>query len=943
MAGDFDGDRRTDLAVANYGSDDVSVLLGRRRRHLPGPGAVRGGDRKRALVAGDLDGDGRTDLAVANYGSGDVSVLLGKGDGTFRDQVRYAAGDAPSALVAGDFDGDGRTDLAVANYGSDDVSVLLGNGDGTFRDQVRYAAGAGPLALVAGDLDGDGRTDLAVANYGSGDVSVLLGNGDGTFRDQVRYAAGDGPPPSWRGTSTVTAAPTWPSPTTAPTTCRCCWATATAPSGTRCGTRRGTGQCPRGGGLNGDGRTDLAVANYGSGDVSVLLGRGDGTFRDQVRYAAGTGPSALVAGDFNGDGRTDLAVANQSSGDVSVLLGNGDGTFQDQVRYAAGDAPFALVAGDFNGDGRTDLAVANYGSDDVSVLLGNGDGTFRDQVRYAAGVAPYALVAGDFDGDGRTDLAVANYGSHDVSVLLGNGDGTFRDQVRYAAGDRASALVAGDFDGDGRTDLAVANQDSHDVSVLLGNGDGTFRDQMRYAAGAFPAALVSGDFDGDGRTDLAVANFGSGDVSVLLGKGDGTFRDQVRYAAGTGQRHRGGGLRRRRPHRPGRRQLGLQRRVGVAGQRRRHLPGPGAVPGGGRAIRVVTGDFNGDGRTDLAVANQDSNDVSVLLSLNGTFAASGPFAINPHATPLVTHLSGDGADDVMVINGAGDILWRKGRPQEPGTFDPPITINPGHPPGTSSPLTLPRSRARQCGRHRQRDLVVRLARRQLRPDRVAFHRFVPGEDRQATSTATDGTTWWCATRVTATLQSFSATVPGAMRPATPSSRTGDSAGRPRRSDVTLADVDQDRVSDIIVTNKVSGEVGVLRPGCWGLRPGRAVPSRRRPVRRDEHRRLGDHHNPGGDLGRGRRLVHPGQPSRPGHDRPRLQHIQPAEGLGAGRFANPIASRPSPARRSEWRTSKYDGIPDLIVLGSKGLSIFRGDGQGGFLPPLLTMLGPPPPA
>ena len=93
----------------------------------------------------------------------------------------------------------------------------------------------------------------------------------------------------------------------------------------------------------------------------------------------------------------------------------------------------------------------------------------------------------------------------------------------------------------------------------------------------------------------------------------------------------------------------------------------------------MAGDFNGDGRTDLAVANYDSNDVSVLLSLNGTFAAPGPFAINPHATPLVTDLSGDGADDVMVINGAGDILWRKGRPQEPGTFDPPITINPGHP------------------------------------------------------------------------------------------------------------------------------------------------------------------------------------------------------------------------------------------------------------------------
>ena len=140
----------------------------------------------------------------------------------------------------------------------------------------------------------------------------------------------------------------------------------------------------------------------------------------------GDRPDALVAGDFNGDGRTDLAVANYGSNDVSVLLGNGDGTFQTQVTYAVGTDPSALVAGDFTGDGRTDLAVANLGSNDVSVLLGNGDGTFQTQVTYAVGSAPDALVAGDFTGDGRTDLAVANHGSNDVSVLLGNGDGTFQ-------------------------------------------------------------------------------------------------------------------------------------------------------------------------------------------------------------------------------------------------------------------------------------------------------------------------------------------------------------------------------------------------------------------------------------------------------------------------------------------------------------------------------------
>ena len=730
--------------------------------------------------------------------------------------------------MAGDFNGDGHTDLAVANWGSGDVSVLLGNGDGTFRDQVRYAAGTMPIALVAGDFNGDGRIDLAVANSYSNDVSVLLGNGDGTFRDQVRSAAGTEP------TALVA------------------------------------------GDFNGDGRTDLAVANQSSGDVSVLLGNGDGTFRDQVRSAAGTEPTALVAGDFNGDGRTDLAVANQSSGDMSVLLGNGDGTFRDQVRSAAGTEPTAPVAGDFNGDGRTDLAVANVGSDDVSVLLGNGDGTFRDQVRSAAGTEPTALVAGDFNGDGRTDLAVANWGSGDVSVLLGNGDGTFQNQVRYATGTMPIALVAGDFNGDGRTDLAVASGGSDggsgDVSALLGNGDGTFRDQVRYATGTMPIALVAGDFNGDGRTDLAVASVGSDGRRRV-----GVAGQRRRHLPGPGairggdhaNRPCGGGLQRRRPHRPGRRQRRLRRRlrrrVGVAGQRRRHLPGPGAVRGGDYPSALVAGDFNGDGRTDLAVAsvgsdggsddvsvllgngdgtfrdqvryaagtapdalvardfngddrtdlavaNAGSNDVSVLLNLGGTFAAPGPVVTNSHATPLVADLSGDGTDDVMVIDGAGDILWRKGQPQEPGTFDPPITINRGHPARDIVAVDTHQGRVlasvdatdNAISLYGWRDgtfvRIGSLPTGLLPAQIVTANLNGDGWDDLVVRNAGDGT-------LTVFFNNGSV-----------SDATGDAPFQPPVtlpvglgvSDVTLADVDRDGATDIVVTNKVSGEVGVLR-------------------------------------------------------------------------------------------------------------------------------------
>ena len=390
--------------TATRGTDagGVYVLLGNGDGTFQPAVSYAAGSDPAAIVSGDFTGDGHFDLAVASF-SGGVSILLGNGDGTFRPPVTYAAGSDPIGIVAGDFNGDGKLDLAVTDagdlvYGGTDpssVSVLLGNGDGTFQPAKQFAAGASalrsfgntPQNLVAGDFTGDGRLDLATVNADSDEVSVLLGNGDGTFQPPKPFAAGDEP------ISLVA------------------------------------------GDFNRDGRLDLAVADLGNfgtdpGGVSVLMGNGDGTFQGRQPSAVGGQPITVVAGDFTGDGRLDLATANYSSNNVSILLGNGDGTFQPQQQFAVGQQADYMVAGDFNGDGRLDLAVADANSDFISVLLGNGDGTFQPPTEYAAGFAPDALVAGDFNGDGKLDLATEGFnyatGSFDVAVLLGNGDGTFQ-------------------------------------------------------------------------------------------------------------------------------------------------------------------------------------------------------------------------------------------------------------------------------------------------------------------------------------------------------------------------------------------------------------------------------------------------------------------------------------------------------------------------------------
>jgi uncharacterized repeat protein (TIGR01451 family) len=412
------------------------------------------------------------------------------------------------------------------------------------------------------------------------------------------------------------------------------------------------------GDFNRDGRPDLAVANTSSNTISVLLGTGGGAFQSALNYASGNTPISVAAGDVNGDGKADLAVANSGSSNVSILIGNGDGTFAGGVNYGAGSNPFWLTFGDFNADGNADLAVANNGSSNVSILLGNGDGTLQAAVNYGAGSGPFWVAAADFNRDGKADLAVAEYNADEVSILLGNGDGTFQAAVDYGAGNAPASLAIADFNGDGKFDLAVANYSSDNVSVLAGNGDGTFQAAVNYAVGVNPYSVTTLDVNGDGRADLAVANSGSNGVSLLQGKGDGTFVAAINYAVGSNPNHvvtddfNGDGKADLATANVDSATVSILRNAGVCALNCSTMAAAVNYAAGTTPESVAAGDFNRDGKTDLAVANNGASSVSINLGNgDGTFqvAADSGAGSTPHFVKTAD-LDGDGKLDLAVAN-----------------------------------------------------------------------------------------------------------------------------------------------------------------------------------------------------------------------------------------------------------------------------------------------------
>lgn len=466
-------------------------------------------------------------IANASFAEGDSGSSLLKFNitriGDLDSELNVSYETADGTAVAG-VDYTAVSDKVVIPAGADSATIavpVVGNlsvqDNRTFTVQLTDVApsakldrqlgtvptGTTPFAIAVGDLNGDGKLDLAIANSGSSNVSVIL------------------------NTTVADGAPTFGLPQTYQ-----------------------VDQTPRGiaiGDVNGDGKPDLAVANFSANSVSVLLNKtavnSDSTsFASQQTFATGPRgtdatftPTSVALVDINDDGKLDLAIANQSAASIAVLLNTTDKaasvpTFAEQQTFATRSGPNSVTFGDVNGDGKVDLAVADLTASCVSVILnttpkGAGSASFSGQKTFATGGLPMSLAMGDLNGDGKLDLAVANGATGNLSILMNNtgADGSldFQEQKTFATGGSARTVVIGDVNGDSKPDLAVTAQSMGNVAVLMNTTSTTsatpfFSSPQTFTSGSQPFAAAVADVNSDGKSDVIITNRDLNCVSVML-------------------------------------------------------------------------------------------------------------------------------------------------------------------------------------------------------------------------------------------------------------------------------------------------------------------------------------------------------------------------------------------------------------------------------------------
>lgn len=320
--------------------------------------------------------------------------------------------------------------------------------------------------------------------------------------------------------------------------------------------------------LNLDGEPDLVSTNAKNNTLTLLYGKGDGSFRTGRTIKTGAEPTMSTVSDINKDGVPDIAVNARGQEMFLVFLGKGNGKFRKPLKTKTGKVPLNIILGDYNKDGFLDAAVTLTFSK-MEVYFGTGDGRFKKGETYLTGSRSFSGVTEDFNEDGFLDIALATSSSSASSIRLfmGNGDGTFQKAKRLADKMVPLAVISSDMNDDGKNDLVFASGQGDNIYLLTSKGDGSFKEPLAFSGGGGPFALTTGHFNPDKLKDVAVANSRSSSFSMIVRNADGSFK----------------------------------------------FPTRDYVVEGGTPLAITSGDYNHSGMHDIAVSSNAKNIIEIYI------------------------------------------------------------------------------------------------------------------------------------------------------------------------------------------------------------------------------------------------------------------------------------------------------------------------------------------
>lgn len=556
-------------------------------------------------VSGDFNMDGKTDVAIKSGLNGTLSIQLATGNG-YLGTPRVIDGDSSGfSLAINDFNNDGYLDLLTAS------EIYFGDGTGNFSEPRPVVLPQSSFNYLSGDFNGDDKADVSSFNFSNGSVEVNYGDGFGGFGPVTAI--------------TFTSAAGWHEV----------------------------------GDVNADGITDVFTILNNVNTVSVALGSASGTFQTPANYAiGGTGSvSTVTKGDVDNDGDVDLVASSSGFGEGSsfmvIFINNGSGVFSIQPRTVEPAANINRVfVLDINGDGNADI-LRTTSLSNLEIKRGNGNGTFQASRQYMGFIGQAKLFFDDFTGDGIRDLGIPSTAVANFAVLVNDSQGNlglreFIIDDQFFVADLQSA----DFNGDGKEDIALATE-SLQVKVALGDGAGGFGPNILIPVTKTPRWMITGDVNNDGKADLLLIVQNNGDatswVDVVFGNGNGTFQAPVELTQFVGPIRKrpalsdftgdgfpelvitGGNIQ----------QMSILRNVGSG------LFTIGTSINSGTTVDgYAAGDFNNDGKNDLAVLAG-----SVQINLGSgvlSFENAGNFPSgNANSQIIANDLNGDGILDIV--------------------------------------------------------------------------------------------------------------------------------------------------------------------------------------------------------------------------------------------------------------------------------------------------------